>query len=198
MNKSIIIAVIFAFGVMACQSKETKEGESNEQHHDDPATPAEHMDPSDQTKMGKMQESKLENIITAYLNLKNALVADNPKDAATFGNKVVAEISKLEVKSFTTEQKKVYDEVMDDAIEQAEHIGDNGSNIAHQREHFAMLSMDIDDLLAVFGSNKVLYQDFCPMYDNNKGAVWISEIKEIKNPYYGSKMLSCGSIKKEL
>jgi hypothetical protein len=35
------------------------------------------------------------------------------------------------------------------------------------------------------------------MYENGKGAVWISEYKEIKNPYLGTKMLTCGSIKKE-
>lgn len=61
-----------------------------------------------------------------------------------------------------------------------------------------MLSRDVDDLLGVFGTSKVLYQDFCPMYEDGKGAVWISEYKEIKNPYLGTKMLTCGSIKKEL
>jgi hypothetical protein len=48
----------------------------------------------------------------------------------------------------------------------------------------------------MFGSNRKLYQDYCPMADDGKGAIWISEIKEIKNPYQGSKMLTCGSIKK--
>jgi hypothetical protein len=35
------------------------------------------------------------------------------------------------------------------------------------------------------------------MADDNKGAVWISETKEIKNPYFGKDMATCGSIKKE-
>jgi hypothetical protein len=35
------------------------------------------------------------------------------------------------------------------------------------------------------------------MYNDGKGAVWISEAKAIKNPYYGSQMLTCGSVKKE-
>ncbi len=88
-------------------------------------------------------------------------------------------------------------EVLDSIKENAEHIRDNAGKLDHQREHFALLSKDVIDLINIFGSPQKLYQDFCPMYDDNKGATWISETKEIKNPYYGSKMLTCGSVKKE-
>jgi hypothetical protein len=36
------------------------------------------------------------------------------------------------------------------------------------------------------------------MYNNNKGAIWLSETKEIKNPYLGKDMDTCGSAKEEL
>jgi hypothetical protein len=32
------------------------------------------------------------------------------------------------------------------------------------------------------------------MYNENKGAMWISEMKEVKNPYFGAKMLTCGTV----
>jgi hypothetical protein len=35
------------------------------------------------------------------------------------------------------------------------------------------------------------------MYNQGKNGYWISEIKDIKNPYYGSEMLTCGGIVKE-
>lgn len=86
-----------------------------------------------------------------------------------------------------------------DAREHAEHIGKNGGNIAHQREHYVMLSKDIADLIKTFGSGgQTLYKDFCPMANDGKGAIWISEVKEIKNPYLGSKMPTCGSMKQEI
>ena len=94
--------------------------------------------------------------------------------------------------------KKQYLDIADDAKEHAEHIGDNSGKIGHQREHFVMLSKDINDLIKLFGTKQKLYQDYCPMADEGKGAIWISEVKEIKNPYYGSNMLTCGSIKKTL
>lgn len=93
--------------------------------------------------------------------------------------------------------KKEYLDIAESAKENAEHIGANAGKLDHQREHFALLSKDINDLIKLFGSKQKLYQDFCPMYNNGKGAIWISEVKEIKNPYFASKMPTCSSIKKE-
>ena len=36
------------------------------------------------------------------------------------------------------------------------------------------------------------------MYDNDKGAYWISDTKEVKNPYYGASMLECGVVEEEI
>ena len=44
----------------------------------------------------------------------------------------------------------------------------------------------------------MIYKDFCPMYNDNKGAIWLSESKEIKNPYFGKSMSTCGTVKEEL
>jgi Cu(I)/Ag(I) efflux system membrane fusion protein len=33
---------------------------------------------------------------------------------------------------------------------------------------------------------------------NNKGAYWLSNEREIKNPYFGSEMLECGSVEDSL
>jgi hypothetical protein len=53
--------------------------------------------------------------------------------------------------------------------------------------------------LQAFGTEgKAFYQLHCPMVANNKGADWISAEKEIKNPYFGDKMMGCGIVKGEL
>ena len=87
-------------------------------------------------------------------------------------------------------------EIYESAKEQAEHIVK--SPMDHQREHFEVLSTDINDLISLLGTDKTLYKDFCPMANNNKGAYWLSEVKEIKNPFFGSKMMTCGSVKKQI
>lgn len=137
-------------------------------------------------------------VVTHYLHLKNALAADNSNEAATAGKSVVSAIEKIDAASFTADQKKVYDDVKEDMKEHGQHISDNADKIEHQREHFEMLSNGLYDLVKAVGSEQTLYKDHCPMYNDNKGANWLSEVKEIQNPYLGKKMPTCGTIKEEI
>lgn len=138
-------------------------------------------------------------IIAGYLQLKNALAKDNGQDAAAAGNAMVATLAKVDMKTIPEQQMKSYMDVADDIKEHAEHIGANGGKIEHQREHFIMMSKDIADLVKTFGNGgQTLYKDFCPMANDGKGAIWLSEVKEIKNPYLGSKMPDCGTVKETI
>jgi len=138
--------------------------------------------------------ASIKEIIGHYLHIKNALTNDNGRDASEGAKAMEEAIRKVDKSLFTTEQKKVYDDIEDDLKEHAEHIGKNGDNIKHEREHFSMMSEDIYDLVKAFGGGMSLYHDFCPMYNDNKGAFWLSEIKEIRNPYFGEKMMTCGRV----
>ncbi|WP_445713327.1 DUF3347 domain-containing protein [Flavobacterium sp.] len=135
-------------------------------------------------------------MLDAYFEIKNGLVADSKEKTANGGNSLLTAISKFDMSKLSGETHKEYMEIAESAKEHAEHI--IKSPIDHQREHFEALSTDITDLVALLGTDKVVYQDFCPMANNNKGANWLSEVKEIKNPYFGSKMLKCGSVKKQI
>jgi hypothetical protein len=130
--------------------------------------------------------------------MKNAFTEDNSTGAATAGKKLEAVFKNFDKSALTAAQKKTYEDVEADAREHAEHIGANGGNITHQREHFELLSKDIYDLIKTFGAGQVLYKDFDPMAGNGKGAIWISETKDIKNPYMGKAMLTSGSVKEEI
>ena len=140
----------------------------------------------------------IDQIVSGYLDLKNALANDSGVEAEKAANEISEAIAKLNESTLTPDQKKVYGELKDDIKEHAGHIGKSGSNIAHQREHFDLLSKDMIDLVKATGTSKALYKDFCPMYNNKKGASWLSEIKEIKNPYFGKEMSGCGEVKEEI
>jgi len=142
------------------------------------------------------QNNATTGIIDSYLQIKNALVKDNKKGAAKGGEMLLSEFSKFDMTKLTDTQHKEYMEIIEDAKEQAEHI--IKSPIDHQREHFENLSVDVNDLIALLGTNKTLYQSKCPMAGEGKGAIWLSEFKEIKNPFLGSKMLTCGSVQKQI
>jgi hypothetical protein len=142
--------------------------------------------------------AEIKEVFSAYLQIKNGLTADNGKDAANGGKDLVNALTKLDAGSFTSAQKKTLDDVKEDIKENAEHISTNEAKIAHQREHFDMLSQDMYELIKVVNPGQTLYQDHCPMYNEGKGANWLSEVKEIKNPYLGKKMPECGSVKETI
>lgn len=143
------------------------------------------------------EKFSLDAVIKDYLALKNALTVDDDEAAADAGQQLCNTLEAVDIKAIPEDKLKDYTAIADNAKENAEHIGANAGKIDHQREHLASLSKDMADLIELFGTTQKLYQDHCPMYNEGKGAIWISETKEIKNPYYGSKMITCGSVQKE-
>lgn len=142
--------------------------------------------------------SPISGLVNGYLQLSDALAQDNDKNAAEAGKSIVEAMNRIDKSSFTSEQTELYSEIEEGFKEHAEHISKNVGNIKHQREHFDMLSKDLYDLVKSVGSGQTLYVANCPMYNKNKGANWLSASKEIKNPYMGTAMLKCGTIKQEL
>lgn len=161
------------------------------------ATASETMDMKKDTTV-KGNNGPIKAILTGYLDMKNAFAKDDDKAAATAGNELVKTFDGFDKTTLNAEQAKVFGEIQTDAREHAEHIGKNAGNIAHQREHFETLSKDLYDLVKVTGAGQKLYYTNCPMYNKNKGANWLSETKEIQNPYLGKSMSTCGSVKEEL
>ncbi|GMN11111.1 DUF3347 domain-containing protein [Croceitalea sp. MTPC9] len=147
-------------------------------------------------KMGhsKMMNMKSEAILSDYFSLKDVLVADDSKKAAEAGSKLAASLKAFDKSNYTAGEQKELTDIIEDATEHAEHIAK--SEIGHQREHFKTLSKDITDMVAITGTKNTLYEQFCPMYD--KGSSWLSTKEEVRNPYYGSKMLKCGKVQKTI
>lgn len=68
-----------------------------------------------------------------------------------------------------------------------------------QRLAFSSLNEDFIKLLKDTGlENGNLYVAHCPMALNDQGASWVSTSKEIRNPYFGDSMLTCGSVTETL
>lgn len=76
-------------------------------------------------------------------------------------------------------------------------MGENG--IEAKRKEFEMITDALWSLTRTvkYAGTKVYYQ-YCPMAFNNKGAYWMSNDRQIKNPYFGDKMPECGSLEDSL
>ena len=196
--KNIMLSVIaMAFIMVSCNQKNKEEVVKSEtvKNQEEPKA-TDTVAKTDNVSGSVAPSDYVNDIIICYINLKNTLAKDDSKGASDNGKLLLASFNRFDTKALNPKQKKEYLDIADDAKEHAEHIGANADKLEHQREHFVLLSKDINDLITMFGSNRKLYQDYCPMANDGKGAIWISEVKDIKNPYQGSKMLTCGSVKK--
>lgn len=70
-------------------------------------------------------------------------------------------------------------------------------DLSAQRKHFDALSGAIYEMAQNTDLEMTLYHQFCPMAGEG-GAYWLSADKEIRNPYFGDKMLKCGMVKETL
>ena len=137
-------------------------------------------------------------VLTAYLDLKNALVINDANKAASSAMSLLKAIDALDKKRLTTKQDLIWTMYVEKLYFDAEHIKGTPES-EHQREHFVSLSQNLYEVTKVFKTNSDnLYYQFCPMANDGKGAFWLSEQSKIRNPYFGKKMLSCGSTKETL
>lgn len=192
-----ILAMAFlTLTVMSCKDAKKEhnydEGHNTEMNHDN--SDGHHDSDKKEMAMNSNQDGNAEMILKDYFNLKDALVSDDEAKAKEFGAVLKKSLEILAISKYTEEQQTELKEIIEDAVEHAEHISE--SPIAHQREHFKILSKDVTDMVVITGTANTLYEQFCPMYD--KGSTWLSKSEEVRNPYYGSKMLKCGKVQKEI
>lgn len=119
-----------------------------------------------------------------YLHLKDALVASDKDEA----RKAAAEL-RQSLAALSTGKK---------AEAEAARIA-SSSDVTEQRKAFSLLSNEMKTIVkGAKLSAGVLYVEYCPMANDNEGALWLSNEKEIRNPYFGDMMLKCGSVKETL
>lgn len=133
-------------------------------------------------------------VLSAYLSIKNALVANDAKAATAAAKTLLDEIGKVEMGKMTAEQHDAWMKYTKKLSFDATHISETG-DIDHQREHFTSLSKNMYAVIKAFPTSTPVYYQFCPMANEGKGAYWLSEQEKISNPYYGGKMNSCPSTK---
>ncbi|WP_353057510.1 DUF3347 domain-containing protein [Arenibacter sp. H213] len=183
--------VVAFVGLTTMSCKDSKKEKATDTHsemgHDE-------MSASHTMKDSDAQNSASKQVLADYMLLKDALVATDEGASAKAGEKLEATLKDFNVDNYTSEEQNELNEIIEAATEHAAHI--MKSDIAHQREHFQMLTKDITDMVAIIGTDNTLYQQFCPMYAD--GGAWLSMEKEIKNPYFGSKMMNCGKVQKEI
>ncbi|WP_339849838.1 DUF3347 domain-containing protein [uncultured Dokdonia sp.] len=125
-------------------------------------------------------------IHASYLILKGALVNTNAKEAAQEAAKF-KDVLDAQVESDITRN------LSDDLA-----LISMSKDAAEQRVAFENISKKVEVYLSSEITSGTIYKQYCPMAFEGKGAYWLSNSPEIRNPYYGDKMLKCGVVDKEI
>ena len=130
------------------------------------------------------------NMIPAYLKMKDALVAGDAPGVKEGARELVRQLSAIPTTGLGADEKSA----LSTSQGPLKAIADS-EVLDTQRKHFVRLNEVLIPIIENAGSGtQTLYVQTCPMADNNKGAAWLSAQKEIRNPYYGDAMLTCGRV----
>ena len=143
---------------------------------------------SEMTMPEMTETNPMEAVFNNYLAIKDALVKTNATIANGKSAELLTILKNLKTEALTAEGQTAVTKVMPSLMEAAKSIAAT-KDIGKQRETFKVLSKYMHDITSFYDTNETLYYQYCPMQDAN----WLSKDKTVKNPYYGSQMLSCGS-----
>jgi len=137
-------------------------------------------------------------VVMAYLELKDAFVATDSKKAAVGSSAVKLAMGKVDMALLKGDAHNMWMDMMKNINNAANKIS-GSSDVEAQRLAFADLSEAVYSTIKMFDVSglNINYQ-FCPMARNGKGGNWLSLESEIRNPYFGEAMLSCGETKETL
>jgi hypothetical protein len=139
----------------------------------------------------KQEVSQLKAVFESYFAVKDALVKTDGIAASTKAKELQTAIAAVKMETLSATEHTIWMKVQKDLAFDAEHINET-KDASHQRDHFTTLSKNMYELMKVAKQEAPIYYQHCPMYNDGKGADWLSKENAIKNPYYGSQMLSCG------
>ena len=131
----------------------------------------------------RSSQTQLSQLLSTYYNIKNALVTGDANSAASNADLLLKTANALDFKVLSEGSVHIL----------AKDAGKISStnDLKKQREYFVDLSSDMATVARSLKLvNEPIYLQYCPM----KKASWLSSEKQIRNPYYGSSMLTCGEV----
>jgi len=143
-------------------------------------------------------QGQLKDLVDDYISLKNALVLGENNNAHRISKELVVTLADVNMKLLTDAQSHTAWMEIEKLLNKESLALSKTTKIDKQRAHFLNLSIAMTKAVQHFGINQKVYQQFCPMADDDKGASWLSFESEIKNPYFGKVMLNCGNTVSEI
>jgi len=136
------------------------------------------------------RESQKQEVIAKYLETKNRLVLSDSVGTRKAAAGLALALNKFKFKKLTLEDMNSATSTRTKIKNLADSMALT-SSINKQRKYMMELSQEMWTIIDKLVPEKtVLYEQKCPM----TGKTWLSDEKEIKNPYYPKNMLTCGAV----
>jgi Cu(I)/Ag(I) efflux system membrane fusion protein len=127
----------------------------------------------------------------AYFNIQHALSSDSLEQAKKGSEKLLEKLAAVDMNLLTgnahiewMKQEKI--------LKEAGQKLAKTNDIEAARVQLEILTEPMTAVIKTFGSKKTpVYRFHCPMAFDNKGAYWLQNNKETRNPYFGASMLLC-------
>jgi len=133
-------------------------------------------------------------IYNHYFDLQESLMSDDFPSSVKNYEKFYATLKDLEITDLFNEKLLKWKSVSANIIESE---SSNFQDIDVLRENFEVISNNLIDMAKSFGNvgDLTFHEVYCPMAFGNTGASWLQREKQLANPYFGAKMLRCGTVK---
>ena len=143
-------------------------------------------------------KKQLQGVYDSYSSMKDAFVSSDADEVSLSAEKVKSSLQKVDMALLKGEAHMTwmrYLEVLESEITTIS----TTSNISTQRISFAEFNNAFYESIKAFGLHQgMIYYQYCPMANGDKGAYWLSNIEEIANPYFGDEMLKCGETRETI
>jgi Cu(I)/Ag(I) efflux system membrane fusion protein len=143
-------------------------------------------------------QSQLQKVVASYLELKNEFVLSKIENTTEIISKMDAALKNVDMKLLKKPTAHSIWLDLSKEIKSSISIMKSSVGIKTQRIAFIQLSSVMIKTVKTFGINKKIYNQFCPMANNDTGANWLSYQENIKNPYFGDAMLTCGNVEETI
>ena len=139
--------------------------------------------------------NQLNAVLGSYLKMKDNFFDAKKEEAQKQAKDILTNLEKVNMELVKGDAHMYWMKLAKTIKVKAKVIAE-AENIDTQRRAFKPLSDAMIDIYKSFGlESETVYVQFCPMFDDNQGAFWLSTQKQIANPYYGDLMPTCGETK---
>lgn len=157
-----------------------------------------HSKMNERIEVSEKFQNQLKRVFENYVILKDAFVKDNSTEVNKAAKAITNSLSKIDMKLLSDKNSHNHWMKLNSEIKSSANSIGLETEIEKQRNHFKHLSSHLKRAIEIFGINQKVFNLFCPMADDNKGAYWLSNEDKVLNPYFGKAMIACGEVKQVL